>query len=109
MVKTDPSQVFYRSHREGNEWQEARVADCDIDWNLYFAVGESDLGQSHLQRYRGLGVDRHSIAADPLFVDLANGDLRLKPESPAFELGFRAIDAAKIGLREDLPRYPPAS
>ncbi len=109
MVKTDPDQMFYRQQRVDNEWEEARVADCDIDRNLYFAMGESDQGASHLERFRGLGVDANSIAADPHFVDLANGDLRLKPESPAFALGFCAIDAEQIGIREDIPTYPSGS
>jgi hypothetical protein len=36
-------------------------------------------------------------------VDLANGDLRLKPKSPAWKLGFQPIDMAAIGL---LPKHP---
>ena len=41
------------------------------------------------------GEDAHSIQADPLFVDAANGDLRLRPGSPA-------IDAANSGV----PNWP---
>ena len=37
--------------------------------------------------------------ADPLFVDPANADYRLKPDSPAFQLGFQAIDFDRIGPR----------
>jgi len=35
--------------------------------------------------------------ADPLFVDAANGDFRLKADSPAFKLGFEPIPFGKIG------------
>ena len=47
--------------------------------------------------------DAHSIASDPLFVDAANGDYRLKPESPAIKLGFQPIDVSRIGVRRKLP------
>jgi hypothetical protein len=35
-----------------------------------------------------------------MFVDWKNDDFRLKPESPAFKLGFEAIPVEKIGIRE---------
>jgi len=33
-------------------------------------------------------------------VDAANDDYRLKPESPAFKLGFKPIPVEKIGPRD---------
>jgi hypothetical protein len=50
-------------------------------------------------QWREHGLDRHSITADPLFVDLANDDLSLQPDSPAYRVGFKAIDLSKVGLR----------
>ena len=46
------------------------------------------------------GWDQHSLIADPLFVDWQHDDFRLKPESPAFKLGFEAIPVEKIGVRK---------
>jgi hypothetical protein len=45
------------------------------------------------------GLDANSITADPLFVDLENDDFSLKPDSPAFKVGFKPIDLSKVGLR----------
>lgn len=44
--------------------------------------------------------DVNSIVADPLFVDAANGDYRLSPESPALKLGFQPIPFERIGVRK---------
>jgi hypothetical protein len=35
-----------------------------------------------------------------MFVDAANGDYSLKPESPALKLGFQPIDTTQIGVRK---------
>ena len=53
-----------------------------------------------LADWQKMGLERHSVIADPLFVNPANDDYRLRPESPAFKLGFQPIDVAKIGPRQ---------
>ena len=45
------------------------------------------------------GLDVHSVVADPLFVDPAMRDFRLRPESPAFKLGNCEIDLHDVGPR----------
>jgi hypothetical protein len=54
-----------------------------------------------LAEWQAKGFDQHSRIADPLFGDAPNRDFRLKPDSPALELGFQPIDAGKIGLYGD--------
>lgn len=44
------------------------------------------------------GVDTHSVAVDPLFVDPANGDFRMNPDSPALKMGFVPFDISKVGI-----------
>jgi hypothetical protein len=48
-----------------------------------------------------VGFDKNSVVADPLFVAPEQDDFRLKPESPAFKLGFQAIPIEKIGPYKD--------
>ena len=52
-----------------------------------------------MKKQQGDGVDAHSLAVDPLFVDPENGDFSFKPGSPALKLGIVPIDFAKVGLR----------
>jgi len=52
---------------------------------------------SEWEAWQMAGADTHSVVADPLFVDAAHGDFRLKPESPALKLGFQPIPLDKIG------------
>jgi hypothetical protein len=46
------------------------------------------------------------LDADPRFVDPAHGNYQLRPDSPAWRLGFRRLPLDKIGLyrNEDRPR-----
>ena len=48
-----------------------------------------------------LGQDVHSKVADPLFVDASKDDYRLKPDSPARELGFQESPLDRIGPYRD--------
>jgi parallel beta-helix repeat protein len=41
---------------------------------------------------------------DPHFVDAAHGDFRLRPDSPAFAIGFKPIPVESIGLVKDADR-----
>jgi hypothetical protein len=50
-------------------------------------------------QWREHGLDAHTITADPLFVDLANDNYSLQPDSPAFKVGFKPIDISQVGLR----------
>ena len=47
---------------------------------------------AYFKDWQEMGFDLHSMVKDPEFVDIANDDYTLKPKSPAFKLGFKAID-----------------
>jgi hypothetical protein len=51
------------------------------------------------------GQDLGSIIADPLFVDPAQRDFRLKPGSPALALGIKSIDVSAMGVLHDDPAW----
>jgi hypothetical protein len=78
----------------------ARAKDADTDYNIYYSTADPDLGKRMLEKQQRDGVDRHSLAVDPLFVDPEKGDFRLKPDSPALKLGFVPLDVSKVGLVE---------
>ena len=45
-------------------------------------------------------VQDNLIEKDPHFIDREHGDFRLRDDSPAFQLGFKAIPIEEIGLYE---------
>ncbi len=80
-----------------------RLKGTHTDHNLYWCPADPAWGQRYLDGQRLLGVENESLCADPRFVDIEKGDLRLKPKSPAWQLGFQQIDLADVGL---LPNHP---
>jgi Right handed beta helix region len=80
-----------------------RLKGTHTDHNLYWCPRDPTWGERYLDAENLLGVETESLCADPKFVDIENGDLRLKSDSPAWKLGFQKIDFAEIGL---LPNHP---
>jgi len=58
--------------------------------NLYFAVGDGKMqfGNLSWEEWQKNGMDKDSIIADPMFVDVSKRDFRLKNGSPAEKIGF---------------------
>ena len=50
------------------------------------------------QQWQDAGHDAGSIIADPMFVNVENFDFRLKPDSPAFKVGFKPFDYSRAGV-----------
>ena len=69
--------------------------------NLYWQTsGKRDLfpgGKTLVQWQAETGQDAGSLVADPLFENPAQGDFRLKPDSPASKIGFKPFDATADG------------
>ena len=112
-------------------WSSMKAAIAESDYNLLFPISGADIDallyyrgagtawrgswvnppvEDRFSWWRSLGYEAHSIIADPLFVDVANDDFRLQPDSPAFKLGFKPIPQERIGLYPSPNRasWPPA-
>ncbi|MCP5522029.1 MAG: hypothetical protein H7A46_10835 [Verrucomicrobiales bacterium] len=64
----------------------------------------SDLGGIYtlgptLEEWQASGHDQGSILADPMFIDPKAGDFRLRPDSPALQVGFIPFDPSEAGVR----------
>ncbi len=56
------------------------------------------LGRAQQETRRALGFDRSSLLGDPRFIDPAQGDYRVRPESPALKLGFTNFPMDQFGV-----------
>jgi parallel beta-helix repeat protein len=95
-ARPEATLVFCWTNRKGmfTEW----------DNNLYWLKGADlktlatkNTPEGTFAQWVAAGYDAHSQVADPLFVDAAHDDYRLKPNSPALALGFKPIPVEKIG------------
>ena len=72
--------------------------------NLYWHTsGKQDVfpGKKTLAQWQSeTGQDAGSLVADPLFENVAGGDFRLKPGSPAEKIGFKPFDATAASPRD---------
>jgi len=83
----------------GGVW---KSGDWKVGRNVYWSTGGVPrFTDMDFAAWRTQGNDVGSIVADPLFVDAANDDFRLRPDSPALKLGFKPIDLSKTGLYGD--------
>ncbi|MGI6401263.1 MAG: right-handed parallel beta-helix repeat-containing protein [Thermoguttaceae bacterium] len=70
--------------------------------NLWFNAGGEALfsGKSHDEWSKETGKDVDGQVADPLFVDPDSNDFRIKPGSPALEMGFVPFDYSQAGVEK---------
>lgn len=75
----------------------------EIDYNVFSGTAEFSDSAKNFKEWQQLGFDKHSVLADPMFVDPANGDYHVKAGSPALKLGFKNFDMDNFGLLPDFP------
>ena len=91
--------VYSRGKRMlgGSNWR--ANSKFTADRNCYWSeAGEPDFQGKSFADWQATGRDRGSIVADPMFVDPARLDFRLRRGSPARALGFEPIDLTAAGL-----------
>lgn len=95
-------------HAQGKMAERQKAGDPLGTWekNVYWHTGGPGKlrffrSNRTLEAWQKHGLDATSIVADPMFVDPANYDFRLKEGSPALKLGFQPIDLSKVGLYGD--------
>ena len=81
-------------------WGNAKTVSGSNCWFNSAGAPIEFMGKS-LAEWQKAGHETGSIVADPLFVDVAAGDFRLKPDSPALALGFKPFDGSKAGVYGD--------
>ena len=93
---------------EPAELLDGALAECTTEnvffgGNLYYRVRGSPplFGGKSFEEWQALGFDRHSLIADPCFVDPANDDFRLQESTPALAIGFRPFDLSGVGPRPE--------
>lgn len=83
----------------GGVWKNG---DWKLGRNLYWSTaGAPVFAGMDFAAWQAKAKDSGSVVADPLFVNPAQGNFNLRPNSPALALGFRPIDLGKTGLQGD--------
>ncbi len=80
--------LYCQDHRPSQE-PAVKMKGTLTDYNLYWCAEDPGWGKRFIEKARRLGVETHSLCADPGFLSVREGDLQLKPDSPAFKLGIR--------------------
>ena len=65
--------------------------DAWLDFNLFSVY-------SVPEELKRVGLDCHSLTADPQFIDTVTGDYRVRPGSPAEEIGFVNFPMDRFGV-----------
>lgn len=88
------SNIFMSQHRPARMTRKF-IKDVLVDQNFF--VGNQASVRNVSKR---LGWDENSIFGDPMFVDPANGDFRVKDGSPALEVGFKNFSMDQFGVKK---------
>jgi len=105
---TDADAMLYKYRSNATKFLKDFQCDENLIWHqgkpLHIGGMKDVPEDEQWKQWREMGFDRKSLVADPLFVDAEHDDYRLKPNSPAFGLGFKPIPVEKIGPYQSADR-----
>ncbi|MFM2211498.1 MAG: hypothetical protein RL639_692, partial [Verrucomicrobiota bacterium] len=100
--------VFDRGELLGSNWT-GTTANFLNRGNLYWDYAARPVTFTEkklsLTDWQKRGQDLGSAVADPLFVDPAKRDFRLREGSPALAMGIKSIDVSAMGVLRDDPAW----
>ncbi len=100
--------VFDRGELLGSNWT-GTTANFLNRGNLYWDYSARPVTFTDqkltLGDWQKKGQDLGSVVADPLFVDPAKRDFRLRSGSPALAMGIKSIDVTAMGVLRDDPAW----
>ena len=83
-------------------WTEGGEFQAVVD-QLRSEDGKRNPRRYNLAEWQALGWDQKSVFADPLFVDPGQMNFRVRPDSPALQLGFVNFEMGGWGVTKDFP------
>lgn len=118
LASSIPGCSVYKLENCMDENWELDMETNEINQNLIWSYGRpmtldvsQDLGFEHYDRWQDdysiikqKGFDADSLYEDPMFVDPEHDDYRLKPGSPAFQLGFEPLPVDEMGTYQSPER-----
>ena len=92
--------LFDQGRLLGSNWTGDKFR---MDRNVYYDQrgGPIRFAGKSFAEWQASGQDAASLIADPLFVNPAAGDFRLRKDSPALKIGFQPIDLSRVGPRPE--------
>jgi len=92
----DHNIVIFEGQPVGGNW----VDNVKIDNNIYWNTATKDFlfWNMSFDAWKAKGYDVHSLIVDPMFVNPAKNDYRLKSDSPASKIGFKQFDYTRAGV-----------
>ncbi len=75
-----------------------RLADAQVDRNLYFCTDDAHWADDHLKQQREKDAEAASRQADPQFANMDANDFGFAADSPAGALDIQPLDATQMGL-----------
>lgn len=95
-LTASPDQSPISEMRIHGRGRKARLCDTDSDENLFYCIKDPEDSRRRLEEIQSFGTDSHSLCEDPQFINAENGNFNLKPDSPAYLLGFKRLPLERM-------------